>query len=107
MLRASIRSALFGALLIGLSSGTAAVASQAKSPSKSQAKKPAVNANALVIKDFLKRVDDYVAQHKKLEDPLPKLSKHSTPQELDRHERALAKLIQDGRDRKSTRLISS
>src|SRR6266699_1431555 len=89
MLRSSIRSAFLGALLIGLSSGTIAATSQAK--------KPPVNANAVVIKDFLKRVDDYVALHKKLEATLPKLSKQSTPQELDTHERALSKLIQDGR----------
>jgi hypothetical protein len=97
MLRASIRSVLVGALLIGVFSGAITAASQAKSQPKSQAKKPAVNANALVIQDFLKRVDEYVKLHKKLEDPLPKLSKQSTPQELDTHERALSKLIQEGR----------
>ena len=97
MLRASIRSALFGALLISLSSGTMAAASQAKSQAKSQPKKSTVNARALTIKDFLKRVDDYVVLHRKLEDTLPKLSKESTPQQLDTHERALAKLIQEAR----------
>lgn len=98
MLRASMRSVLFGALLIGLSSGTIAATSQAtKAPAASHATKAPVNANALAIKDFLKRVNDYVALHKKLDEPLPKLSKQTTPQEIDAHERALSKLIQEAR----------
>ena len=103
MLRASIRSALIGALLIGLSSGTIAATSQAKkAPASSQAptsqaKKAPANASALVIKDFLKRVDDYATLHKKLEGSLPKLAKQATPQELDAHERTLATLVQESR----------
>jgi hypothetical protein len=50
--------------------------------------------NADVIKDFLKRVDVYVGLHKKLEKTLPPLPKQTTPQIVDRHERALGKLIQ-------------
>ena len=50
--------------------------------------------NAEVIKDFLKRVDVYVALHKKLEQTLPPLPKQTTPQIIDQHERALAKLVQ-------------
>jgi hypothetical protein len=88
MQRASIRSAILGALLIGFSS--AAGAAPQKQP-------PRANANAAVLKDFLKRVDDYVVLHTKLEDTVPKLSKQSTPQEMDTHQRALAKLIQEGR----------
>ena len=53
--------------------------------------------NAAVIKEFLKRVDAYVALHKKAEDSLPTLSKQTDPYEIDKHERALAKLIQDAR----------
>lgn len=53
-----------------------------------------VNANAATIADFTKRVNDYVALHRKLEDTLPHLPKQTTPQEVDGHERALAKLIQ-------------
>jgi hypothetical protein len=61
-------------------------------------KQPArVNASAAVLQDFVKRVEVYVALHKKLEDTLPKLSKQTTPQEIDTHERALAKLIQEAR----------
>jgi hypothetical protein len=90
MLRASIRSAILGALFLGLTSAAGAV---------SQTQTPPVNANAAVIQDFMKRVHDYVALHKKLEDTLPKLSKKTTPEEIDRHERALAKLIQEARER--------
>src|SRR5262245_55050430 len=53
--------------------------------------------NAAVIKDFLKRVDGYVALHKKQEGTLPPLPKQTTPQIIDTHERALAKLIQAAR----------
>jgi hypothetical protein len=60
-------------------------------------KKPAVNPDAAVIADFVKRVDGYAALHKKLEGTLPTLPKQTTPQQMDAHERALAKLIQDGR----------
>jgi len=55
------------------------------------------DAHADTIKEFLKRVDDYVALHKKLEDSLPALPKQTNPQVIDQHERALAKLIQDQR----------
>lgn len=58
------------------------------------AAKPAVNPNAATLKDFMKRVDDYVALHKKLESQLPDLAKQTTPEAIDKHERALAALIQ-------------
>jgi len=57
--------------------------------------KPSVNPDAAIIQDFVKRVDQYVALHKKLEDPLPKLPKQATPEQMDAHERALGKLIQE------------
>jgi hypothetical protein len=76
------------ALLIGLSTAGG---------DASQATKPPVNADAATIQDFLKRVDQYVALHKKLEDPLPRLPKQTTPEQIDTHERALGKLIQEAR----------
>ena len=39
--------------------------------------------------DFQKRVDEYVALHRKLEGTLPKLPKQTTPQQIDTHQRAL------------------
>jgi hypothetical protein len=55
------------------------------------------DANAVVIKDFVQRVEEYVALHKKLEDTLPPLPKQTNPQIIDQHERALATLLQDAR----------
>ena len=55
------------------------------------------DANADIIKEFVRRVDDYVALHKKLEATLPPLPKQTDPKTVDAHERALGKLIQDAR----------
>jgi hypothetical protein len=101
MRRASIHSVLLAGLLIALSAGSITATPQTKSKARAPVKAPSAkapaNASALTIKDFLKRVDDYIAVHKKLEDTLPKLSKQTTPQEIDVHERALAKLVQEAR----------
>jgi hypothetical protein len=88
MVRPDIRSAILGALVIGLSSG--AGAAPARQP-------PRVNADAAVIQDFVKRVEEYVALHKKLEATLPKLPVQTTPHQIDAHQRALAALIQTAR----------
>src|SRR5690242_3898713 len=53
--------------------------------------------NAAIVKEFVKRVDDYVALHKKLEATLPPLPKQTNPQVIDQHERALGTLIQQAR----------
>ena len=62
-----------------------------------QATAPAANPDAAVVKDFLDRVNEYVALHKKLEATLPKLAKESTPDQIDKNQRALAALIQSAR----------
>lgn len=51
------------------------------------------NPDAATIAEFKKRVDEYVALHKKLEDTLPHLPKQATPQQMDEHQRALGKLM--------------
>ena len=56
-----------------------------------------VNEDAKALAAFLDRVNQYVAVHQKLENTLPKLSKESTPQQVDGHQRALSKLMQDAR----------
>ncbi len=53
--------------------------------------------DAPVLADFDARVKEYTALHQKLEDTLPKLSKESTPEQIDSHQRALGKLIQQAR----------
>ena len=75
-----------GLLLLPLScASTAPPAPAAQAP---------VNAKAATIQAFQKRVDEYVSLHRKLEDTLPHLPTQTTPQQIDVHERALAKLIQ-------------
>jgi hypothetical protein len=81
-----LRAILAGAILLVLTP-----------PDVAAQKKPAVNPNAATIRDFMKRVDEYVALHKKLEATLPSLPKQTTPQQMDAHERALAKLMQEAR----------
>jgi hypothetical protein len=56
-----------------------------------------VNEDAKALAAFLDRVNQYVLVHQKLENTLPKLSKESTPQQVDAHQRALSKLLQDAR----------
>src|SRR5258708_11698193 len=85
MLRSSICPPILGAVLILL---PAAAGAAIQKPA------PRVNPNAAVIADFVKRVDAYIALHRKLEDTLPKLSKQTNPTEIDGHQRALARLIQ-------------
>ena len=62
-----------------------------------QRKGPPVNPDAATIEAFKKHVDEYVALHRKLESTIPPLPKQATPQQVDAHERALAKLIQQAR----------
>jgi hypothetical protein len=56
-----------------------------------------VNPDAMVLADFQKRVEDYVALHKKLEASLPHLPKEATPQQIDQHQRALSTLMREAR----------
>ena len=56
-----------------------------------------VNADAQAMAGFVAKVTEYAALHQKLENTLPKLSTESTPVQIDKHQRALAQLIQDAR----------
>jgi hypothetical protein len=64
-------------------------------PSSEQPK--AVNKDAKIMADFTERVQKYVEVHRRLEGTLPGISKESTPQQIDAHQRALEKLIQTER----------
>jgi len=68
----------------------------AKAPAQTKGKTP-VNANAATIADFLKRVDEYVALHKKAESSIPALPKDADPKQMDAHERAMQRLVQEAR----------
>ena len=61
------------------------------------AKGQPVNADARALADVQARIAAYVALHRKLEDTIFKLSKDSTPEEIDKHHRALAQLLQQAR----------
>ena len=53
----------------------------------------AVNLMAQNLVDFKERVDAYAALHRKIADSLPKFSEESTPEEIDRHQRAFMSAI--------------
>src|SRR5205814_3116484 len=55
------------------------------------------NPDAATIAGFTKQVDEYVALHKKLEATIPSLPKEATPQQIDQHQRALGRLIEQSR----------
>src|SRR4051812_16482739 len=77
MLRTIATSAALAAVFLGPPGATGASAQRAAQ----------VNANAATIKEFLHRVDGYVALHKKLEDSLPSLPKQTDPRQIDTHQR--------------------
>src|SRR6187551_3329706 len=56
-----------------------------------------VNANAATLVEFTKRIDDYVALHRKLEATLPNLKSQTTPELIDAHQRAMERLVRDAR----------
>lgn len=56
-----------------------------------------VNPRAATLADFTKRVEAYVELHKKLEATLPKLPDQTDPYQIDRHQRAMLRLMQDAR----------
>ena len=62
-----------------------------RSPAPGQVR---VNPDAAVAVEFGKRVEGYLAIHRKAVEGLPKVSKESTPQEIDDHQRSLARGIQ-------------
>ena len=62
-----------------------------------QSGRPAVNPDAKAMASFQERVKEYLALHNKLERTLPPLPKEASPQQIDQHQRALGKLIQDAR----------
>jgi len=75
-------------------------AEQGKPAAEASPQAPAdqpVNADAKAIAGLMGRVDEYVALHQKLEDSLPHLSRDSSPQEIDKHQRSLGQMIQNAR----------
>jgi hypothetical protein len=84
-------------LRFALISCVAAVLAGPPTAARGAANQPPVNADAKTMADFTKRVEEYVALHRKLEDTLTDLPKEATPKQIDDHQRALGKLIQNAR----------
>ena len=82
-----IMSAATSALLLAFTLGVGAI----------QPPPPATNATAATLLDFTRRVNHYIELHKKLEKTLPALPKQTDPITIDKHQRALAQLIQAAR----------
>jgi len=89
-----LQSATIGVLLLVAPLGAQQAAPPHAKPNPAQ---PRVNGNAATLKEFVKRVDAYVAVHKKAESTLPDLGKQTTPEAIDKHQRALAALLQEAR----------
>jgi hypothetical protein len=56
-----------------------------------------VNPDAALAAEFTRRTKEYGALHNKLEATLPRLPKEATPEQIDNHQRALERLIAQGR----------
>jgi hypothetical protein len=81
------------ALTFAACAGAAAQRTADVVPAKGQP----VNANARALADVQARIAEYVTLHKKLEATIFHLSKDATPEEIDKHHRALAHLLQQAR----------
>jgi hypothetical protein len=64
---------------------------------RGRTQEPRVNADAKTMVEFEKRVQEYVALHRKLEATLTNLPNEASPKQIDDHQRALGKLIQEAR----------
>src|SRR5690349_8769189 len=68
-----------------------------KEPSVPQGPTPDNVDEQKTLDEFKIRVDQYVALHRKAEDSLPKLSDNSTPEQIDKNQRELLRLIAEAR----------
>ena len=56
-----------------------------------------VNEEAQALDRLQQRIKEYLALHDKLEATLPALPNDATPEQIDKHQRALGRLLQDAR----------
>jgi hypothetical protein len=87
------------ALVLALCAGTAAPQAAGGEGSRQQAPPVAVNRDARIMADFDVRVKAYGAMHRKLEATIAPLPKDATPEAIDAHQQALARLISRARAR--------
>ena len=85
---------LTGAGMLACCVATFAAAPAACAPATAQTK---VNQDARVAREFTARINEYMDLHKGLEARLPTLPKEATPEEIDKHQRALGRMIADAR----------
>jgi hypothetical protein len=85
------RIAVAACLLLSLAATSGCDASPKPDP------RPAVTAAPAATAAFEAQVKEYLALHRKLEAQLPKLSKETTPEVIDKNQRALAALVQGAR----------
>lgn len=78
-----------------MSAALAAMA--AAQPQRADSGQTRVNPQAALAAEFTRRVGEYVALHRKIEDSLPRLSKDASPQEIDNYQRELGRLIAKAR----------
>lgn len=82
------------AALAVVSAAAGAQTSAAPGQDKAQ---PRVNAEAALAAEFTRRVAEYVALHNKVEGSLPRLSKDANPDQIDKHQRELGRLLMKAR----------
>jgi hypothetical protein len=72
-------------------------ASPASAPPTERVVGPLSPADAQALATMNDRLKQYVELHNKLEEKLPKLPKDATPQQIDKNQRALEKLVREAR----------
>ncbi|MBK5292253.1 MAG: hypothetical protein JJE04_11320, partial [Acidobacteriia bacterium] len=75
----------------------ATTASPASAPPTERVVGPLSPADAQALATMIDRVKEYVDLHNKIERSLPKLPKKATPQQIDKNQRALGKLVREAR----------
>jgi len=71
--------------------------SPASAPSTERVVGPLTPADAKALATMIDRVKEYIELHKTLESSLPRLPKEATPEQIDKNQRALEKLVQGAR----------
>jgi hypothetical protein len=74
-----------------------AVAIAAVPGARAQQPEKRVNPDARAIADFQEEIEEYLALRRKLASKMPDLPKEATPEQIDAHQRALGRAIQQAR----------
>ena len=88
---------LCGAAALAFSLTAADRDERSTSAASAQSTTQKVNRDARITAEFTARINDYMDLHSGLENKLPKLSKESTPQQIDAHQRALGRMMAQAR----------